>query len=319
MPLGAPQADQTTGPRPAGVAVRGLFKAYGAVQAVADLSFEIAPGEVFGLLGPNGAGKTTTVESIVGLLSPDAGSIEISGVDMARDPKRAKQTLGVALQTTGLQDAITPREAVEAFGAFYPAPVAALPLLTRFGLETKADVRVGKLSGGMRQRLALALALVNNPRVIVLDEPTVGLDPQMRREFHEHILGLKAQGLSVLITTHDMEEAASLCDRIAVIDGGKALAVGTPRALIADSQTQARVSLTASKDLKPAWFKDCPALRDVRCDGRDASFATTDVTLALNQLTAALSAHKAQVVQLVAGKGTLEDVILEIVAAKAQR
>jgi ABC-2 type transport system ATP-binding protein len=319
MSRGAAQADSGSGPRPAGVAVRRLFKAYGAVQAVADLSFEIAPGEVFGLLGPNGAGKTTTVESIVGLLAPDAGSIEIGGVDVARDPRRAKQSLGVALQTTGLQDAITPREAIEAFGAFYDSPVAALPLLTRFGIETKADVRFGKLSGGQKQRLALALALVNDPRVIVLDEPTVGLDPQMRREFHEHILSLKAQGLSVLIATHDMDEAASLCDRIAVIDGGVIVATGTPADLIAGSQAQARVTLTGSRALNAAWFKACPALRDLRCEGCDASFATADLTQALSQLTAALAAHKAQVVRLSAGKGALEDVILEIVAAKAQR
>lgn len=319
MSRGAAQAEDRIGPRPPGVAVRGLFKAYGAVQAVSDLSFEVAAGEVFGLLGPNGAGKTTTVESIVGLLAPDAGTIEIGGVDVARDPRRAKQTLGVALQTTGLQDAVTPREAVEAFGAFYDAPVAALPLLTRFGLQAKADVRVGKLSGGQRQRLALALALVNDPRVIVLDEPTVGLDPQMRREFHEHILGLKALGLSVLITTHDMDEAASLCDRIAVIDGGRMLAIGAPGELIAGSKARARVTLTASKDLKAAWFKACPALVDLRCDGADASFTTDDLTQALGELTAALAAHKAQVAALTAGKGTLEDVILEIVAAGAER
>jgi ABC-2 type transport system ATP-binding protein len=319
MPKGAAQAQESNGPRPPGVAVRSLFKAYGKVQAVSDLSFEIARGEVFGLLGPNGAGKTTTVESMVGLLAPDAGEIEIGGVDALSEPRRARQRLGVALQTTGLQDAITPREAIEAYRAFYETPVATLELLTRLGLADKADVRVGKLSGGMKQRLALALALVNDPRVIVLDEPTAGLDPRMRREFHKHILDLKARGLSVLITTHDMDEAASLCDRIAVIDGGKVLAVGTPGALIAGSKAQARVTLTASTELKAAWFKACPALRDLRCEGAEASFATADPTQALSELTAVLAARKAQVVRLVAGKGTLEDVILEIVAAKAPR
>jgi ABC-2 type transport system ATP-binding protein len=318
MSQGAVQADRI-GPRPAGVAVRGLFKAYGAVRAVSGLSFEIAPGEVFGLLGPNGAGKTTTVECIVGLLAPDAGTIEIGGVDMARDPRRAKQTLGVALQTTGLQDAITPREAVEAFGAFYDAPVAALPLLTRFGLEAKADVRVGKLSGGQRQRLALALALVNDPRVIVLDEPTVGLDPQMRREFHEHILGLKASGLSVLITTHDMDEAASLCDRIAIIDGGVLVATGTPAELVADLQGATRVTFTADKPLKDAWFNACPAIGDVICEGVEGRFSSVELTTALAELTAMLAARKVELVTLSAGQGTLEDVILHLTAARSRR
>ncbi len=316
MSGGSAQAD---GPRPPGVAVRSLFKAYGAVQAVRDLSFEIAPGEVFGLLGPNGAGKTTTVESLVGLLVPDAGVIEIGGVDVVRDPRRAKQTLGVALQTTGLQDAITPREAIEAFGAFYDAPVAALPLLARFGLEAKADVQVSKLSGGQKQRLALALALVNDPRVIVLDEPTVGLDPQMRREFHEHILALKAQGLSVLITTHDMDEAASLCDRIAVIDGGAIVATGTPADLIADSQGSTRVTFTADKALRTAWFKASPALGEVVCEGAEGGFSTTDLTTALSELTAVLAARQVELVTLSAGRGTLEDVILQLTAAKARR
>ncbi len=317
MPRGVIQ--DLDGPRPPGVAVRGLFKAYGAVQAVADLSFEIAPGEVFGLLGPNGAGKTTTVESIVGLLAPDAGLIEIGGVDMLREPHRAKQALGVALQTTGLQDAITPREAIEAFGAFYERPVAVAPLLTRFGLQEKADVRVGKLSGGQKQRLALALALVNDPRVIVLDEPTVGLDPQMRREFHEHILAMKARGLSVLITTHDMDEAASLCDRIAVIDGGVIVATGAPADLIADAKGATRVTFTADRALRAAWFKACPAIGDVVCEGVEGGFSTADLTTALSELAAMLAARKVELVTLSAGQGTLEDVILQLTAAGTRR
>ncbi len=271
------------------------------------------------MLGPNGAGKTTTVESIVGLIAPDAGSIEVGGVDVRRDPRRAKQTLGVALQTTGLQDAITPREAVEAFGAFYDAPVRAAPLLARFGLEAKTDTRVGKLSGGQKQRLALALALVNDPRVIVLDEPTVGLDPQMRREFHEHIRAMRAGGATVLITTHDMDEAAQLCDRIAVIDGGVVVATGAPADLIAGSRGLTRVRFTAGKDLKEAWFKACPALGELSLDGADGRFSTADLTAALAQLTAILKSRKAELVSLSAGKGTLEDVILQLIADGARR
>jgi ABC-2 type transport system ATP-binding protein len=307
------------GPRPPRVAVHGLSKTYGAVKAVADVSFEIAPGEVFGLLGPNGAGKTTTVESVIGLLAPDAGVIEICGLDIGLDARRAKRCLGAALQTTGLQDAITPREAVASFAAFYGRNGSAMPLLARFGLDAKADAKVGTLSGGQKQRLALALALVNDPQVIVLDEPTAGLDPQMRREFHEHVRAMKAQGLSVLITTHDMDEAAQLCDRIAVIDGGVILATGTPGELIARSQAALRVTFASAAPLKAAWFKASAALRDLRIEGAGATFTATDLNQALAQLTAALSAHGVEMVSLSAGKGTLEDVILEIVAARAQR
>lgn len=305
-------------PRPSRVAVHGLFKAYGAVQAVADVSFQIAAGEVFGLLGPNGAGKTTTVEAVIGLAAPDAGLIEICGRDMGLDARRAKQRLGAALQTTGLQDAITPREAVAAFAAFYGKPGSPMPLLARFGLEAKADARVATLSGGQKQRLALALALVNDPEVIVLDEPTVGLDPQMRREFHDHIRAMKAQGLSVLLTTHDMDEAAQLCDRIAVIDNGRIIATGAPQALIAASRSAVRVAFTASAPLDAAWFTSSPHLRGMRIDGASGAFAAADLTGALAQLAAALSAQGAQIASLSAGKGTLEDVILEIVAAGAR-
>ena len=305
-------------PRPPRVAVHGLSKAYGAVQAVADVSFEVGAGEVFGLLGPNGAGKTTTVEAVIGLTAPDAGLIEVCGFDIGLDARRAKQRLGAALQTTGLQDAITPREAVAAFAALYGRSAPPMPLLARFGLDAKADARVATLSGGQRQRLALALAFVNDPQVVVLDEPTVGLDPQMRREFHAHIRAMKAQGLSVLLTTHDMDEAAQLCDRIAVIDAGRIIASGAPQALIAGSQAALRVAFTADAPLRSAWFRASPLLGDLRIDGAAGAFAAADLTGALAQLAAALSAQGVQIVTLSAGKGTLEDVILEIVAARAK-
>jgi ABC-2 type transport system ATP-binding protein len=218
----------------ASIAVQGLSHRYGVVQAVGDVSFEIAAGEIFGLLGPNGAGKTTTLECILGLTTPDAGQIGICGIDARADLRAARAKIGAVLQSTGLQDKITPREALELFAAFHAAPLKTGDLLSRFGLVEKADAAVETLSGGQKQRLALALAFVGNPQVLVLDEPTTGLDPQMRRDVQDHIQAMKDSGRAILLATHDMEEATRLCDRVAVIAQGKIAATGAPSQLMAE-------------------------------------------------------------------------------------
>ena len=215
--------------------VSGLSRRYGAVQAADGISFEIAAGEVFGLLGPNGAGKTTTIECVLGLVRPDAGGVQVCGIDALAQPQEARAKTGAVLQATGLPDKITPREALDVFGAFYPAPVKSDALLDRFGLREKQDATYESLSGGQKQRLALALAFVGDPQLLVLDEPAAGLDIQMRRELHDHIREIRAAGRAVLLATHDMDEAAQLCDRIAVIAGGRIIATGTPADLIAGS------------------------------------------------------------------------------------
>ena len=220
---------------PALIAVRNLSHRHGAVQAVDCVSFEVAAGEIFGLLGPNGAGKTTTLESILGLTRPDQGRVEICGIDVRTAPRQAREKIGAVLQATGLQDKITPREALNLFAAFYPTPIASMVLLERFGLMQKADTAYDTLSGGQKQRLALALAFAGDPQVLLLDEPTTGLDPQIRREVQDHISSLKTDGRAVLLSTHDMDEAARLCDRVAVIAHGRIVATGTPHDLIADS------------------------------------------------------------------------------------
>jgi ABC-2 type transport system ATP-binding protein len=216
------------------IAVSGLSHRYGAVQAVDGISFEVAAGEIFGLLGPNGAGKTTTLESVLGLVAPDHGRITIAGIDARADLRAARARTGAVLQSAGLQDKITPREALDLFAAFYSAPLATDDLLARFGLTEKATARFEALSGGQKQRLALALAFVGDPQVLVLDEPTTGLDPQMRREVQDHILAMKDSGRAILLATHDMEEAARLCDRVAIIARGRIAATGSPRQLMAD-------------------------------------------------------------------------------------
>jgi ABC-2 type transport system ATP-binding protein len=217
----------------AAIAVQGLTRRYGAVTAVNGISFEIGAGEIFGLLGPNGAGKTTTLECILGLGRPDAGRIAVCGQKLGAET-RAK--IGAVLQATGLQDKITPREALDLFRSFYATPAARDALIQRFGLREKQDAAYDTLSGGQKQRLALALAFVGDPAVFVLDEPTAGLDPQMRREVQDHILAMKKTGRAVLLATHDMDEAERLCDRLAVIAGGRIVATGTPNDLIAGSQ-----------------------------------------------------------------------------------
>ena len=211
------------------IGVHGLSHRYGAVQAVDDISFEVAAGEIFGLLGPNGAGKTTTLECILGLTVPHEGRIEIAGIDRRKDLRAARAKIGAVLQATGLQDKITPREALDLFATFHTTPVKTEDLLARFGLMEKANAAFDTLSGGQRQRLALALAFVGNPQVLVLDEPTTGLDPQMRREVQDHIQTMKDSGRAILLATHDMEEAARLCDRVAVIARGRSAATGAPR------------------------------------------------------------------------------------------
>jgi ABC-2 type transport system ATP-binding protein len=216
----------------AAIVVEGLTRRHGVVTAADGLSFEVGTGEVFGLLGPNGAGKTTTLECILGLGHPDAGRITICGQDAHANPRQARAKIGAVLQATGLQDKITPREALDLFRSFYARSGATDDLIARFGLREKQDAAYDTLSGGQKQRLALALAFVGAPQVFVLDEPTAGLDPQMRREVQDHIRAMKDAGRAVLLATHDMDEAERLCDRLAVIAGGRIVATGTPRELI---------------------------------------------------------------------------------------
>ena len=219
------------------IAVEKLSRRHGTVQAIDGVSFAVAAGEIFGLLGPNGAGKTTTLECILGLTRPDGGRVEICGIDARIASRQAREKIGAVLQATGLQDKITPREALNLFATFYPSAIASTILLERFGLMEKADASYETLSGGQKQRLALALAFVGDPQALLLDEPTTGLDPQMRRDVQDHIGSLKADGRAVLLSTHDMDEASRLCDRIAVIARGHIVAIGAPHELIGSGES----------------------------------------------------------------------------------
>jgi ABC-2 type transport system ATP-binding protein len=300
---------------PAKVIVRDLQKRYGSVEAARGVSFEIRDGEIFGLLGPNGAGKTTTIECVIGLREPDTGQIDVCGIDARRQPREVKQRIGASLQSTALQDKITPREALELFGSFYRTRLGSTTLLERFSLAEKADVAFDTLSGGQRQRLALALAFVNDPELIFLDEPTAGLDPQSRRELHAEIARMKQDGHTVLLTTHDMDEAQALCDRIAILDHGRIIATGTPTELTARSAGQHLVSIVATRAIDAAWLADLPSAQDVAVDGEHARFHTTEPSQAVSRLLSRLQAANAEIVDLHVQKATLEDVFIELTGA----
>ena len=224
--------DLQTPPPPAPLVIHGLRKSYGDVVAVDGLDLEVRPGECFGLLGPNGAGKTTTIEICEGLTTPDAGDVMILGRRWGADDRALRELLGISLQETQFSEKLTVAETVRLFRSFYRHGPATSEVIDLVQLGEKATARVGQLSGGQRQRLALACALVGEPELLFLDEPTTGLDPQSRRQLWDLIERFRAGGRSILLTTHYMEEAERLCDRVAIVDHGRVIAEGTPRELI---------------------------------------------------------------------------------------
>jgi ABC-2 type transport system ATP-binding protein len=297
------------------VVVSNLRKRYGAVTAVDGVSFEIRSGEIFGLIGPNGAGKTTTVECLVGLRQPDEGRIAICGLDARRRPRDVKQRIGAALQTTALQDRITPREALDLFGAFYGNLVPSDQLLQRFGLVESAGKAFDTLSGGQKQRLALALAFVNNPEVVVLDEPTAGLDPTVRRDLRDEIARMRNDGRTVLLTTHDLEEAELLCDRIAIINRGRIVATGAPRELTTSSTAMPTVSVSTTPALPSGWLDGVAGLEGLAYDAVTTRFRTSRLGDALTGVLRNAASRNAEVSELHVQKATLEDVVIELTSS----
>ena len=222
-----------TGASQPAVSCRGLHKKYGDVVAVAGLDLEIRAGECFGLLGPNGAGKTTTIEILEGLLEPDAGDVAVLGLRWGHDDRALRQKLGIQLQDTQLSDKLSVEEVVRLFRSFYHQGPDVDAVLAMVELESKSQARVSSLSGGQKQRLAIALALVNDPELLFLDEPTTGLDPQSRRQLWALLQAFRSRGGTILLTTHYMDEAEVLCDRVAIVDHGRVITIGAPRDLVA--------------------------------------------------------------------------------------
>jgi len=244
--------------------VENLVKRYGDVEAVRGVSFAVEEGEVFGLLGPNGAGKTTTVEILEGLRTPDGGRVSVCGLDPQQNPEALKHEIGAALQSTSLPDKLRVMEALRLFASFYKRRRNPEELLDRFGLKEKRNAFYNQLSGGQKQRLALAMALVNDPKVVFFDEPTAGLDPQVRREIYDIIEELKGGRKTIVMTTHYIEEAERLCDRVAIIDHGKVIALGSPRELKARSGGATRIEVRLSKPESNGTLKTLEGVVDAR-------------------------------------------------------
>ncbi len=254
--------------------VRHLVKRYGSLQAVAGVSFEVPRGEIFGILGPNGAGKTTTLEMIEGLRRPDEGTAIVEGVDVRADPRGVRARIGVQLQDAGFFERLTVEETLRLFAAFHRRAVSVESIIERLLLGETRHARVGALSGGQRQRLSVALALVNDPRIMFLDEPTTGLDPQARRNLWEVIEGFRREGRTIVLTTHYMEEAERLCDRVAIMDHGRIVALDTPRALIRAHTPATTVAVTFSGGDVP--LDGLPGVRHVRQANGEALLSSTD-------------------------------------------
>ncbi|GHD29528.1 multidrug ABC transporter ATP-binding protein [Streptomyces violarus] len=297
------------------IEVTELRKSYAGRPAVEGVSFAVDEGEIFGILGPNGAGKTTTVECVEGLRVPDSGRVRVTGLDPVADHEQVAQVLGAQLQESRLQPKLTVREALELYAAFYPRPVDWRPLAARLGLEEKLTTRFAKLSGGQKQRLFIALALIGAPRVVVLDELTTGLDPRARRDTWELIEDIRANGVTVLLVTHFMEEAQRLCDRIAVIDKGRVAALDTPSGLIRRSAGATVISFTPSTPLDDRELKTLPALVAVETkDGRITLSGTDDT---VNAVLSMLARHHITAHHLRVTDATLDDAFLDLTEASA--
>ncbi|HET7373318.1 MAG TPA: ATP-binding cassette domain-containing protein [Gemmatimonadaceae bacterium] len=295
--------------------VRELRKYYGDVRAVDGLDLTVASGECFGLLGPNGAGKTTTIEICEGLLAPDAGRVELLGLTWQHDARALRQRLGIQLQETQLAEKLTVEETVRLFRSFYDKgrPVDEVIRLVQLG--EKRDGRVGKLSGGQKQRLALACAIVSDPDLMFLDEPTTGLDPQSRRQLWDLITDFKAHGRTIMLTTHYMDEAEILCDRVAIVDHGKVIALGTPRELIGSLGAEHVVEFALDNGAPPLEERKLRALDGVRVARPLAGgweLQVGELHRTVPALLAFLAERNLELAQLTTHSATLEDVFVSL-------
>ena len=295
---------------------RGLVKRYGDLVAVNGLDLDVHAGECFGMLGPNGAGKTTTVEIFEGLREPDGGEVEVLGDRWRGDGLALRARLGIQLQETKFPEKLRVAEVVTLFRSFYPRGLTVRDALALVALEEKADAHVRTLSGGQKQRLSLGCALVGDPELLFLDEPTTGLDPQSRRQTWEIVEGLKARGRTVLLTTHYMEEAARLCDRVAVVDHGKVIALGTPKSLVAslgaEHVIEFAVDEAAHAGLDEGSLRSLPSVEAVAHEAGSWRLTVREVHRAVPALLAMLSERGAEPTQLTTHHATLEDVFMSL-------
>ncbi|GAA2214487.1 ABC transporter ATP-binding protein [Nonomuraea monospora] len=298
------------------IEVRDLRKRYDDKIAVDDVSLTVQEGEIFGILGPNGAGKTTTVECVGGLRTPDRGEIRVLGLDPLRDRAGLTRRLGVQLQAGHLPDRLQVGEALRLYSSFYPGPADWRALLDALGLADKARTRYAKLSGGQKQRLSIALALVGNPEVAILDELTTGLDPQARRDTWDLIEGVRSRGVTIVLVTHFMEEAERLCDRLALIDAGRVVMVDTPAGLTARARIEQRIHFRPSRPFDDALLASLPDVSGVTRRGELVVVTGNDNVL--NAVTAVLARHRIVAGRLRVEQASLEDAFVQLTGAPAQ-
>ncbi len=296
------------------IEVKNLVKTYGPITAVNDISFSIRQSEVFGMLGPNGAGKTTTVEILEGLRSADSGQVSVLGMDVAKTSDKIKQKIGIQLQAPSLLPLLKVDEILDTFAGLYQRSVPIDQVLSIVSLEESRHVLVKNLSGGQQQRLSVAMALVNDPELVFLDEPTTGLDPQARRGLWAAIENMKEQGKTVFITTHYMEEAERLCDRVAIIDYGKIITLGTPNELIKNNFTEKAIQFELEYQAPEAFWMSLPGATRVATDGNDVVLYSNNipVTMAAVLQLAEEKNLTGQLRDLRVREASLEDVFLKI-------
>jgi ABC-2 type transport system ATP-binding protein len=293
------------------IAVRGIRKTYGRLVAVDDVSFDVVRGEIFGLIGPNGAGKTTTLECVEGLRRPDSGSVSVLGFDPYRQPRALQDRIGVQLQAAQLQKRIKVWEAVDLWVSLYRNPLDGAQLLEQLGLSDKRNAWFMNLSGGQKQRLFIALALINDPEVVFLDELTTGLDPQARRTIWDLVRGIRARGKTVFLTTHLMEEAERLCDRVAILERGRIVDVDTPAGLVRRHCPERSIVLATDDPMAEQRFREMPQVDVVtREDGRLVVTGSGDDLVAA--VIQDLGEHRTRVTEFRTLVPNLEDVFLKL-------
>jgi ABC-2 type transport system ATP-binding protein len=291
----------------------GLVKRFTDVTAVNGVDLEVFTGECFGLLGPNGAGKTTTVEILEGLTSPDEGSVELLGQRWNdADDRALRERIGVQLQETQLAEKVTVAETVRLFRSFYQRGHSVNDVIQTVALEEKRNSRVGKLSGGQKQRLAVACALVSDPELLFLDEPTTGLDPQARLSLWDIVEKFRTRGGTILLTTHYMEEATRLCDRVAIMDHGKVIALGTPAELIASLGADQVIEFSVTNALADDTLTNLPAVKNLHKRGDAYALTVSEIGVALPALLGEIKHRQSEVVTLTTHQATLEDVFVSL-------
>jgi ABC-2 type transport system ATP-binding protein len=299
------------------IEVRDLVKSYSSVQAVNGISFDVLEGEIFGMVGPNGAGKTTTIECIEGLRHPDAGLVKVLGLDPRRNGFALREKIGIQLQESALPDRITVWETMDMFASFYPKTVDGNDLLEQLGLIKKRKTAFTKLSGGQKQRLFIALALINDPEVVFLDELTTGLDPKARRSIWDLVLGIRDRGKTVFLTTHFMEEAERLCNRVAIMDQARIVALDTPSNLITSLSSEYRVVFNVQERLDAARFQKIQAVSRIEQVDEQVTVYGREEGLLIG-IVNALEEGKIHYRSLRTEQPTLEDVFLAMTGKQMQ-